>query len=96
MKRTLVAEFPDYVAKSSEVKEQMDAESLWAWWIKSPKELKGWRLFARRAALLQPSSAAAERVFSMLENLMSDNQSNSLGDRVEGALMMRYNSRLYL
>jgi len=42
--------------------------------------------------LLQPSSAAAERVFSMLKSLMDDQQAgNALQDYQQAALMIHYN-----
>ena len=41
--------------------------------------------------LLQPSSAAAERVFSILKNTFGDQQQTPLGDYVEASLMVQYN-----
>jgi hypothetical protein len=42
--------------------------------------------------ILQPSSAAAERVFSMLKAIMGDQQqARSLEDYQEAAIMTRYN-----
>jgi hypothetical protein len=39
--------------------------------------------------LLQPSSATAERVFSLLKNLFGDQQQTSFGDYIE-AFVMEY------
>ena len=41
--------------------------------------------------LVQPSSAAAERVFSLLQNSFSQRQSSSLEDYIETSLMLQYN-----
>lgn len=42
-------------------------------------------------SLFQPRSAAAERVFSMLRNLIDDTQRSSLADKTEANVMIRYN-----
>ena len=53
-------------------------------------------VLSRKAAfklvlLVQPSSAAAERVFSLLQNSFSQRQSSSLEDYIETSLMLQYN-----
>ena len=45
------------------------------------------------AHLLQPSSAAAERVFSLLKNAFGEQQQSSLHDLVAATLMVQYNKR---
>ena len=40
---------------------------------------------------MQPLSAAAEHVFSMLNRLFSDQQQNSLEDYMEATIMLQYN-----
>jgi hypothetical protein len=42
-------------------------------------------------ALIQPSSACVERVFSLLRNLFNDRQNSSLQDFVEGSVRLAYN-----
>ena len=42
---------------------------------------------------MSPSSAACERVFSMLERLFSDLQDRALADSIEAACMLVYNKR---
>eukprot|EP00731_Ephydatia_muelleri_P007427 Em0003g1675a len=42
--------------------------------------------------LIQPSSAAAERVFSLLNNMFNEQQLHALQDYVETAVMLRYNN----
>ena len=43
--------------------------------------------------LVQPSSAAAERVFSLLKNAFGEQQQSSLHDLVAATLMVQYNKR---
>ena len=43
--------------------------------------------------LMQPSSAAAERVFSLLENSLSEKQARTLEDYIETSIMLQYNSK---
>ena len=40
---------------------------------------------------VQPSSAAAERVFSFLNNGFGDSQGNLLNHYIEASVMLRYN-----
>ena len=48
---------------------------------------------ARKVFLVQPLSAAAECVFSMLNRSFGDQQQNSLEDYVEATNMLQYNKR---
>ena len=50
-----------------------------------------WSALARQVLLVQPSSAAAERVFSLLANSFGDQQNNALQDYVETSIMLQYN-----
>ena len=46
--------------------------------------------------LVQPSSAASECVFSLLQNSFKAQQSRSLEDYIELSLMLQYNNRYFL
>ena len=48
---------------------------------------------ASMALLVQPSSAAAERVFSLLKCSFGDHQDSSLQDYIETSLMLQFNAR---
>ena len=48
---------------------------------------------ARLCALVMPTSAAAERVFSLLNNLYSDQQTSTLVDSILLSLFLSYNNR---
>ena len=47
---------------------------------------------AAKMLLMQPSSASAERAFSLLNSTFGDQQDNSLQDYIESALMLQYNN----
>ena len=54
-----------------------------------------WAELAREVCLrlLQPSSAAAERVFSIMRRTFDAGQQGALDDYIETSLMMQYNKR---
>lgn len=54
------------------------------------QSVPAWTEFAHLVFLLQPTSACVERSLSILEYIMSDQQVNSLSDKIEAALMLRY------
>ena len=83
-------EFLQYIASASSVK-ILTIEEMWIFWARSP--LPAWKALAEKAALLQPSSAAAERVTSMLKYLLSEQQCSAKEDLVESSLRLRYNGR---
>lgn len=64
-----------------------------SWWTAAGQAgHNAWFAAATKVMVLQPSSAAAERVFSMLKNLMGEQQQNSaLEDYQETSIMTRYN-----
>ena len=66
-----------------------------AWWhdCAGVHDMDVWYEVATTVLILQPSgSAAVERVFSMLKNLMGDQQqARSMEDYQEAAIMSRYN-----
>lgn len=63
------------------------------WWKTHENELPNWSTACRMALLVQPSSAASERVFSILSNCFGDYQTHSLEDYIETSIMLQYNSR---
>ena len=46
-----------------------------------------------KLVLVQPSSATAEKVFSLLVTMFDDQQHDALEDMIEVALMLRVNDR---
>ena len=84
------SELPTYITQASLSPAGIDILDFW----KSCKLLiPTWVSGFRRLAALQPSSAAAERVFSILENVTTNSQSALLEDSLEVTLMRRYNYR---
>ena len=61
------------------------------WWKDVSPDLPSWSFAVQKVVLVQPSSAAAERVFSLLVTMFGDQQHDALEDYVEAALMLRVN-----
>ena len=53
-----------------------------------------WALAASIAFGLSPNSASCERVFSMVKDMIGDQQMRALGDYIRAALMLNYNQRV--
>ena len=68
-----------------------DDEDDWAFWRRYFIRLPAWYKLAEEAALVMCSSAAVERVFSLLNNSFDDSQQSSLNDYKESSVMIRYN-----
>ena len=52
-----------------------------------------WSSTVMKVLLVQPSSAAAERVFSILNSLFNDSQEHALVDYLQACVMLQYNNR---
>ena len=89
---SLKSEMPQYLAKTVDVSENL---YLLEWWKLNAGELPHWSSAAHKALVLQPSSAATERVFSLLRASFSDQQESSLQDYIEASLMLQYNIANY-
>ena len=81
----LKSELPSYIAKSDGVSTEFDKL---AWWESHQHELPNWSKACKTALLIQPSSAAAERVFSLLNNGYKENQARALEDYIETSIML--------
>ena len=46
---------------------------------------------SRKVLLVQPSSAAAERIFSVMESLFNKQQDSALEETVEASVMLSFN-----
>ena len=57
------------------------------------EELPHWSNAVKKVLILQVSSAAAERVFSMLKASFSATQERSLRDYLEASVMLQFNRR---
>ena len=90
---TIVAlkrELPAYIAKTSGLASEADPLE---WFKKYEGDISCWAAAFKLVALIQPSSAAAERAFSLLNASFSSMQQSSLEDYVESSIMLQFNSR---
>ena len=62
-------------------------------WRKHGTKMPTWRKAAKIVFAIPPTSAASERVFSLLQVMFGKDQDASLSDLIQGALMLRYNER---
>ena len=86
-------ELPTYLSKVADLDDGYDPLE---WWKSNASALPCWSRAAKNILLVQPSSAAAERVFSLLKSSFGDQQDNSLKDYVESSLMLQYNKRYFM
>ncbi len=84
----LKSELPQYMATSKDVSPTVSRTD---WWSRHESELPNWSKAVKLSLLFQPSSAAAERVFSLLQNSFKDQQYSSLEDYIEACIMLQYN-----
>ena len=86
----LKKELPDYLAHVADLSEEFDPVE---WWRLNSTTLPHWSTCARKIFLIQPSSAAAEIVFSLLKASFGEQQDSSLQDYIQTSLMLQYNKR---
>lgn len=63
------------------------------WWCQHVERLPPWSAAVKQVLLVQPSSAAAERAFSLLSVAFSDQQDSALADYLQASVMLQYNKR---
>ena len=86
----LKTELPQYVAACASVTPSHD---VLMFWHNHSSTLPYWSTTAAKVTLMQPSSAAAERAFSILKASFSDTQTGCLQDLVGSSCMLQYNNR---
>ena len=84
------SELATYLASASDVAPDIDPPS---WWRQHSADLPNWASAIRQVLLIQPSSAEAERVFSLLTCSFGAHRDSSLRDYLEASMMLQYNSR---
>ena len=77
-----------YIAKVDGISFDLSALE---WWKLNSMSLPSWSIGLKKVVAMQPSSAAAERVFSLLSTGFRDLQENSLSDYIEASIMLRFN-----
>ena len=90
---SLKSELPQYMSAAEDVD---PTYSPLEFWKNHELSLPAWATAARKVLLVQPSSAASERVFSLLKNSFGDQQQCALQDYIETSLMLQYNNHLVL
>ena len=93
---------PAYMTKAQATKRAKAASKekhLLQWWkaivqaIAADGKLPAFRLALRKVCACSPSSAAAERVFSILRNSFGKQQKNTLEDMYRLPLQLQFNDR---
>lgn len=88
----LRTEFPKYMTMANNVQISLTENNLFSWFVSMKDELPMFYVLACRAAIINPSSAMCERIFSMLDTLFKSNQNGMLADSRCAAVMIRYNN----
>ena len=86
----LKAELPSVLAACEGVHHSVNPID---WWKSHGEQFKTWLEAFKLILLVQPSSASAERVFSLLANSFSSRQESCLEDYVQLSVMLQYNHR---
>ena len=86
----LTAELPRYLTVADGADLQTEEEKL-QWWSRNEANLPNWSTVVKKALLVQPSSASAERVFSIMKNFFTNQQDAALEQTVEASVMLCYN-----
>ena len=68
-------------------------KSILNFWARNGQKFKEWAKAARIIFSFTASSAACERVFSLVKFMFGDLQDHTLADIIQAALMLRYNKR---
>ena len=86
----LKLELPKYMAAAEDISPTVDTI---VWWKRHANDLPHWSKACKMLLLVQPSSAAAERVFSILLSSFTATQRSSLEDYIETSIMIQYNNK---
>ena len=79
---------PKYLALAEDISPSVDKND---WWRKHKTELPHWSKACKMVLLVEPSSAAAERVFSLLSNSFTEQQMSLLEDYI----MLQYTNFIF-
>ena len=63
------------------------------WWKFHAERLPYWSSAVKKVLLVQPSSAASERVFSLLSASFNDQQESALSGYLQVSVMLQNNKR---
>ena len=88
----LKAELPAYMAAAEDVVIPTEEKKV-EWWCGHEEQLPRWASVVKQVLLVQPSSATAERVFSILRASFNEQQNCALVDYLQASVMSQYNKR---
>ena len=84
------AELPSYIA-AADGTDITEGDKKVSWWSLRQNNLPAWADAVRKVLLIQPSSAASVRAFSLLACCLSSTQQSALEVYLESSVMIRYN-----
>ena len=87
---SLKAELPVYLAAAEDVN-VLNEEQKVEWWHRQEERLRRWATAVKQVLLIQPSSAAAERVFSILKALLCSRRLHS--SQCDGTIQQAISAR---
>ena len=85
----LAQELPLYLAASDGATVTCEDDKL-TWWANHKDTLPHWSSLVRKLLLIQPSSASAERVFSLLTNAFGSQQESALQYYLETKIQRKF------
>ena len=88
----LKTKLPAYLAATEDLVINTEKRKV-QWWHNHKDQLPHWISAVKKVLLVQPSSAAAERVFSILKSSFNDQQEQPLVDYLQANVMTQYNKR---
>ena len=80
-------ELPMYIAAAEDVSPEVKVAD---WWKNHETEIPAWAQACKLILLVQPSSASAERVFSILQNSFTHQQHSFLEDYISVSCMLQF------
>ena len=88
----LITELPNYVAAAHNFTMACEEDKV-NWWRQHSDRSPHWSFAVMKVIPVQPSSAAAERVFSIINSSFNDSQDHALVDYIQACAMLQYNKR---
>ena len=82
---------PSYIAKVMDISTECD---ILEWWKCNKEALPHWFSAVMKALVVQPSTAAAKRAFSILTASFVDQQERSLEDYIEASVILQFNKSI--
>lgn len=86
----LSQELPHYLATAEGTQVATEEDKV-QWWARNQENLPNWSAVVKKILVVQPSSASAERVFSIMSNHFTSQQDLALEETVEASVMLGYN-----